>query len=224
MSEPLSLSVKEVTENIRHAAEAAGRDPGDVRLVAASKTVPADRLIDAISAGVQTFGENRVQEAAAKWPQVRAEHPGVELHLIGPLQSNKASVAVRLFDVIQSLDTTKLAQTLVRCRDNGVTLPRLLCQVNIGEEPQKAGVLPEDVEHFVRDCQHSHGLELIGLMCIPPQGQDPTPYFTRLARMRDWLGMEHCSMGMSGDYVEAVRHGATMVRVGSGIFGGRTSL
>lgn len=224
MNEPLSRAVKVVTDQIRQAAAAAGRDPGDVLLVAASKTVPADRLCDAISAGVQAFGENRVQEAAGKWPQVRAEHPGVELHLIGPLQSNKVSAAVRLFDVIQSLDSTKVAQALVRCRDNGATLPRLLCQVNIGQEPQKAGVLPDHVEGFVGDCQEIYGLEVTGLMCIPPQGQDPTPYFTHLARMRDRLGMEHCSMGMSGDYTEAVRHGATMVRVGSGIFGRRTSL
>jgi pyridoxal phosphate enzyme (YggS family) len=220
----LSSAVKAVTANIRHAAEAADRDPDEVRLVAASKTVPADRLLDALNAGVKTFGENRVQEAVSKWPQIRVEFPEVELHLIGPLQSNKASIAVRLFDVIQSLDTSKLAQTLVRCRDNGATLPRLLCQVNIGQEPQKAGVLPEDVERFVRDCQLDHGLELIGLMCIPPQGEDPTPYFIRLAHMRDRLGVEHCSMGMSGDYVEAIRYGATMVRVGSRIFGGRMSL
>ncbi|GGP39067.1 YggS family pyridoxal phosphate-dependent enzyme [Streptomyces abikoensis] len=215
-------------ENVRRAvAEAcarAGREPGSVTLVAASKTVPADVLERTIEAGQLVFGENRVQEAKAKWPELRGRCPDLELHLIGPLQSNKAREAVALFDVIHSLDRPSLSAALAReCARQG-RRPRLFVQVNTGKEPQKAGVLPDDADAFLADCRETHGLDVVGLMCIPPAGEPPEPHFSTLAKIAARNGLELLSMGMSTDYATAVEYGATHVRVGSAIFGSRPPL
>lgn len=217
----LGTRFRDVEREVAQAAERCGRRPADVRLVAASKTVDPVRLRHAISEGMTVCGENRVQEAASKWPDIRTVHPEIKLHLIGPLQSNKVNEAVRLFDVVHSLDRPKLAAALAACRDRGAELPQLLVQINIGNESQKAGVSPDELDGFVRACTKSYDLKVDGLMCIPPSGQDPSPYFAEMERMRQDLGLAECSMGMSGDFGVAIEHGATLVRVGSRIFGER---
>ncbi|MGE3966671.1 MAG: YggS family pyridoxal phosphate-dependent enzyme [Dongiaceae bacterium] len=203
------------------AARAAERDPAAVTLVAVGKTHGAAAIEAAIRAGQRIFGENRVQEAAAKYPALRERHPGLELHLVGPLQSNKTADAVGLFDVIETLDREKLARALAAERDKGRRLPRCYIQVNTGEEPQKAGVAPAKAAAFVRLCRDELALPVEGLMCIPPAGEEPAPHFALLAKLAREQGLPAVSMGMSGDFETAIRLGATHVRVGTAIFGAR---
>ncbi|MFI9201085.1 YggS family pyridoxal phosphate-dependent enzyme [Streptomyces sp. NPDC053048] len=212
-------------ETVRRAVEdactRAGRDPRSVTLVAASKTVPAEVLERTVEAGLSVFGENRVQEAKAKWPPLRERFPALELHLIGPLQSNKAREAVALFDVIHSVDRPGLCEALARQSERQGRRPRLFVQVNTGAEPQKAGVLPDDADAFLTTCRQSYGLDVVGLMCIPPAGAPPEPHFELLASIAARNGLAGLSMGMSTDFAEAIACGATHVRVGSAIFGSR---
>jgi len=210
-----------VRQEIALAAEAAGRDPDSVRLVAVTKTVPAQVIKEAIEAGQRCFGENRVQEADAKWPALKERHPGIELHLIGPLQSNKVREAVDLFDVIESLDRPKLARALAEEMARADKRPRLFVQVNTGEEPQKAGVPPGEAESFVALCRETFGLAVDGLMCIPPFDEEAAMHFALLAKLAERLGVKQLSMGMSGDFARAIAFGATHVRVGTAIFGAR---
>ncbi|MBY4608683.1 YggS family pyridoxal phosphate-dependent enzyme [Rhizobium sp. 9T] len=199
----------------------AGRPAGSVRLVAVSKTFEAEAIRPAIEAGQRIFGENRVQESQGKWPALKAENPDVELHLIGPLQSNKAADAVALFDVIETVDREKIARALAEeMKRQGKTL-RLYVQVNTGLEPQKAGIAPDDTPAFVSLCRGELGLPIEGLMCIPPAEENPGPHFALLAKLASKCGVEKLSMGMSGDYEIAIAFGATSVRVGSAIFGAR---
>lgn len=213
-----------VVERVAEAARTAGRDPEGLKLVAVSKTFEAEDILPVLKAGHRVFGENRVQEAKRKWPTLKARFPDVELHLIGPLQSNKAREAVEFFDVIHSLDRPSLAAELAKAlgkMEPGRPRPRFLVQVNTGREPQKAGVMPEKTAAFVRDCGESFGIVVDGLMCIPPAEDDPAPHFALLAKLRGELGLAELSMGMSGDFETAIAHGATIVRVGSAIFGTR---
>ncbi|HYM33207.1 MAG TPA: YggS family pyridoxal phosphate-dependent enzyme [Candidatus Cybelea sp.] len=210
-----------VRARIAAAAKDAARDPTSVHLVAVSKTHGPERIREAIDAGQRMFGENRVQEAAAKWPVLRAAVPDIELHLIGPLQTNKVRDALRLFDVIETVDRPKLAQTLAR--DMAASGKRPLCyvQVNTGEEAQKAGVAPRDADAFIKLCRDELGLPVVGLMCIPPVDQEPSPHFALLAKIAKRNNLAILSMGMSADYEIAVAFGATHVRVGTAIFGAR---
>ncbi len=210
-----------VQEEIALAASAAGRDPASVKLVAVTKTVPLDVIEEAIGAGQRLFGENRVQEAQAKWPFLRERHPDIELHLIGPLQSNKVREAVALFDVIETVDRPKLARALAEEMARTGKRPRLFVQVNTGEEPQKAGVLPAGTDEFVAFCRQDLNLAVEGLMCIPPFDEEPAMHFALLAKIAARLGFEELSMGMSGDFVRAIQFGATYVRIGTAIFGAR---
>jgi len=197
------------------------RDPASVTLVAASKRVPADVLEQAIAAGQKAFGENRVQEARQKWPPLRERHPGLELHLIGPLQTNKVRDAVILFDVIQSVDRPGLCEALGRHCDGLRRQPRLFVQVNTGAEPQKAGILPQHADAFIVACRREFGLKIAGLMCIPPADAPPARHFSVLFEIAARNRLDLLSMGMSADFTLAVEHGATHVRVGSAIFGDR---
>jgi pyridoxal phosphate enzyme (YggS family) len=210
-----------VRQEIALAAEAAGRKPAKVKLVAVTKTVPAPVIEEAIAAGQRVFGENRVQEASAKWPALKQQHAGIELHLIGPLQSNKTREAVALFDVIETLDRPKLARALAEEMAREDKRPRLFVQVNTGEEPQKAGVAPGETEAFVTLCRETFGLSIDGLMCIPPLDEEPAMHFALLAKLAERLGIAELSMGMSGDFARAIQFGATYVRVGTAIFGER---
>lgn len=211
----------EVKRRIAGAAREAGRDPAEITLVAVSKTHGPDRVRELLVAGHRIFGENRVQEAQEKFPALKSEYPDLELHLIGPLQTNKARDAVALFDVIQSVDREKLAATLAKeMARAGRQLPCFI-QVNTGEEPQKAGVLPADIDAFVAACRDTHKLPVTGLMCIPPVDEEPALHFALLAKMAARNGLPKLSMGMSADYETAVRLGATHVRVGSALFGAR---
>ncbi|MEL6197192.1 MAG: YggS family pyridoxal phosphate-dependent enzyme [Pseudomonadota bacterium] len=210
----------DIQARIAAAAETAGRDPATVALVAVSKVQPPERVEAVLDAGHRVFGENRVQEAAGKWPAWRARYPDLELHLIGPLQTNKARQAVELFDVIQSVDRPKLARKLAELfKETGRSLPVYL-QINTGEEPQKAGVLPAEAGAFVAECRDL-GLDVRGLMCIPPADEAPSLHFALLKKIAARNGLEGLSMGMSGDFEDAVALGATCVRVGSAIFGAR---
>ena len=213
-----------VREEIRLACESAGRPPSSVELVAVSKTMPAAAAEDAIEAGQRVFGENRVQEALAKWPALKELHPGLELHLIGPLQTNKVKDAVALFDVIQTVDRPKLARVLAEEMERTERRPRCFVQVNTGEEPQKAGVVPEDVAAFVTLCRETFNLPIVGLMCIPPLEEEPAMHFALLDKLADELGLAERSMGMSGDFETAIAFGATYVRLGTAIFGARVLL
>ena len=206
---------------IRAAEGAASRDAGTVTLVAVSKTYEADAIVPVLEAGQRIFGENRVQEAMAKWPALRERFEGIELHLIGPLQSNKSAEAVATFDVIETVDREKIAKALAAEIARQGKAPRLYVQVNTGEEPQKAGIAPGEAVAFVARCREVHGLAIEGLMCIPPADEDPAPHFDRLAALAREAGVASLSMGMSGDYAVAVAHGATGVRIGSAIFGAR---
>lgn len=210
-----------VREQVAAAEKAAGRPAGSVRLIAVSKTFDADGIRPVIAAGQRVFGENRVQEALAKWPALKAETPDTELHLIGPLQSNKARDAVALFDAIHTIDRDKIARAIAAEIARAGRSPRLLVQVNTGAEPQKAGVLPEDTDAFVDRCRSVHGLAIDGLMCIPPVEEAPVPHFALLAKIAARLGLASLSMGMSADFETAIAFGATDVRVGSAIFGTR---
>ncbi|MEZ5828070.1 MAG: YggS family pyridoxal phosphate-dependent enzyme [Hyphomicrobiales bacterium] len=213
-----------VKEEIALAAEAAGRLPARVKLIAVSKTVPAAVIEEAIEAGQRLFGENRVQEAHAKYPALKERHPDLELHLIGPLQSNKVRDAVALFDAIQTVDRPKLARALAEEMERQGARPRLFVQVNTGEEPQKAGIAPDATADFVALCRDTFNLTIDGLMCIPPFDEDPSPHFELLADLADELGLDELSMGMSGDFTKAIACGATYVRIGTAIFGERVLL
>ena len=212
----------EVARNLaelRAAIAAAGG--ADVTLVAASKAQPDDRLDAALAAGHRVFGENYVQEAEAHWGERRATHADLELHLIGPLQTNKAKDAVRLFDVIESLDRERLAAALAKAEAATGLTRRYCVQVNTGEEPQKAGIAPTEAVAFVERARAVHGLDVVGLMAIPPGGEPPGPHFALVAQLADEAGVPWRSMGMSADYLDAVQLGATHVRIGTGVFGAR---
>jgi pyridoxal phosphate enzyme (YggS family) len=211
----------EVQGRIAQAARAAGRDPASITLVAVSKTHGAERVRELLEAGHRVFGENRVQEAEEKFPALKAEYADLRLHLIGPLQTNKARDAVALFDVIESVDRERLAATLSKEMARAGRQLACYVQVNTGEEPQKAGVLPRDVDGFVASCRDVHKLPIVGLMCIPPVGEEPALHFALLAKMAARNGLAELSMGMSADYETAVRLGATHVRVGTALFGHR---
>jgi pyridoxal phosphate enzyme (YggS family) len=214
----------ELRVEIHAAAKKAKRNPGSVKLVAVTKTVPALTIEEAIAAGQRRFGENRVQEAESKYPLLlKTHHPGLELHLIGPLQSNKVDEAVALFDVIETVDRPKIARALAEAMARQGKRPRLFVQVNTGEEAQKAGIAPQDTDRFVAQCRDEFGLSIDGLMCIPPFDDEPSPHFALLAKIGKRLGLKELSMGMSGDFAKAVLFGATYVRVGTAIFGPRTS-
>jgi hypothetical protein len=213
--------LNKVRAAIASAAEGSGRTADDITLVAVSKTFPADAIRPVIEAGQRVFGENRVQEAEGKWPGLKAETPGIDLHLIGPLQSNKAANAVALFDVIETVDRDKIARALAAEMEKQGKAPRLYVQVNTGGEAQKAGIAPEAAAAFVGRCRAEHGLTISGLMCIPPVDEDPVPHFSRLRSLAAECGVPDVSMGMSADYETAIEQGATHVRVGSAIFGAR---
>lgn len=213
----------QIRERIVRVARESGRDPDDVTLVAVSKLQPAERIEAVLAEGHRVFGENRVQEAEGRWPDLRARYPGVELHLVGPLQTNKVRRAVELFDVIESVDRPKLARKLSETFDE--TNRRLPCfvQVNTGEEPQKAGIMPAEADAFIASCRNEHRLPVAGLMCIPPLGEEPALHFSLLRKIAERNGIAGLSMGMSDDFETAVRLGATVVRVGSALFGARPS-
>ncbi|PWR22594.1 YggS family pyridoxal phosphate-dependent enzyme [Zavarzinia aquatilis] len=210
-----------VEHRIAKAARGIGRDPAAVKLVAVSKTHDAEAVRAALAAGHRRFGENRVQEAEGKFPDLKAEYPDLELHLIGPLQTNKAKHAVALFDVIESVDREKVAAAIAEASEKLGRRPRCFIQVNTGEEPQKAGCLPAETDALVALCRDTHRLDVVGLMCIPPADDEPSLHFALLAKLAARNGLKELSMGMSGDYEVAVRLGATYVRVGTAIFGAR---
>ena len=214
------MSYQSVCERIAAAARDSGRAPEAVTLIAVSKTQPVDRVAAILAQGQRVFGENRVQEGQGRWPAFQAQYDGIALHLIGPLQTNKARVAVAMFDAIHSLDRLKLAEALARLAQERGACPDLFVQVNTGAEPQKAGVLPDDCDGFIATCR-ALDLPLRGLMCIPPEAEDPVPHFRMLAAMAARNGLTGLSMGMSGDFEAAIAIGATHVRVGSAIFGAR---
>ena len=211
----------EVTARVAAALRYSGRTSDPVALVAVSKTFDADAIRPVLEAGQRVFGENRVQESQEKWPALKEEYPDIELHLIGPLQSNKAADAVALYDVIETVDREKIARALAdEMRKQGRS-PRLYVQVNTGLEPQKAGVAPKEMPNFLRLCREELGLAIEGLMCIPPAEENPGPHFALLAKLAAECGVGKLSMGMSGDFETAIEFGATSVRVGSAIFGNR---
>lgn len=215
------MGLHEITRRIAAAETAAGRPQGTVRLIAVSKVQPPERVESVLEAGHRIFGENYVQEAAGKWPAWRERFPGVELHMIGPLQTNKLKLALGLFDAIHTLDRPSLAQKLARQVQSQGICPELFVQVNTGSEPQKAGILPSEADAFIADCR-GLDLALAGLMCIPPDDQDPVPHFRALREIAGRNGLAGLSMGMSADFESAIAEGATHVRVGSAIFGART--
>lgn len=214
------MSLSDIRARIAAAEAAAQRPAGSVQLIAVSKEQPEDRVLPVLEAGHRLFGENRVQEAAGKWPAWRDRFGAVDLHLLGPLQSNKARQAMELFQTIHSLDRPKLAQTFARLAQELGQCPRLFVQVNTGAEPQKAGILPEDADRFITDAR-ALDLPVIGVMCIPPVDEDPATHFAQLAEIGARNGLDALSMGMSDDFEVAIAHGATHVRVGSAIFGAR---
>lgn len=214
------MGLQDIRDRIAAAETAAGRAAGAVRLIAVSKTQTPDRIRPVLDAGHRTFGENRVQEAEGRWPPLRAELGRIDLHLIGPLQTNKARAAVGLFDAIHTLDRPRLLDTLARLAQDRGASPDIFIQVNTGAEPQKAGCLPSDADALVAAARAAD-LPLVGLMCIPPEGEDPAPHFRLLADIAARNGLAGLSMGMSGDFETAIAHGATHVRVGSAIFGAR---
>ena len=214
------MPLTDIADRVAAACARAGRAPGDVTLIAVSKLQPPERVEAVLDAGHRVFGENRVQEAQGKWPDWTARYPGCELHLLGPLQTNKARAALDLFDVIHSLDRPKLARRLADAAQDSGRCPGLFVQVNTGEEPQKAGISPEEADAFVAEAR-AMDLPLLGLMCIPPEGADPAPHFDLLAAIAARNGLAGLSMGMSADFETAIARGATHVRVGSAIFGAR---
>jgi|ERR1043165_767431 pyridoxal phosphate enzyme (YggS family) len=216
-----AASLARVRDEIAAACAQAGRDPATVTLIAVSKTFPQDAIEPVIAAGQRVFGENRVQEAKAKWPALRAAHPGLALHLIGPLQSNKAKDAVALFDAIHSIDRPSIAEALAKEIVRQERKPLLFVEINSGAEPQKAGVLPEQADAFIAACRETHRLEIAGLMCIPPFEEAAAPHFALTAKIAARNGLKLLSMGMSADFASAIAFGATHVRVGTAIFGTR---
>ena len=214
-------SLARVQSEVAQACTDAGRDPASVTLIAVSKTHAAETIEPVIAAGQRVFGENRVQEAKSKWPALTARHPGIALHLIGALQSNKAKEAVALFDAIHTVDRPSIAEALAKEIARQGRRPQLFVEINTGAEPQKAGVLPEQADAFVATCRESHGLEIAGLMCIPPFEEAPGPHFALTAKIAARNGLKLLSMGMSADFATAIAFGATHVRVGTAIFGGR---
>ncbi|MBW8813820.1 MAG: YggS family pyridoxal phosphate-dependent enzyme [Caulobacterales bacterium] len=218
---PDAEGYRDVVARIARAAQAAGRDPASVTLVAVSKQQPWEAIEPVLAAGQAVFGENRVQEAMARW-EGRTE--GLELRLIGPLQTNKAREAVTFFDVIESLDREKLARSLAEEGQKQGRAPRLYVQVNTGEEPQKAGIIPAEADAFIAACRGAYGLQVEGLMCIPPAEEPPGPHFALLRKIAERNGLARLSMGMSADFETAIRFGATSVRVGSAVFGARSPI
>jgi len=219
--ETAAARLAEVRARIVDAAREVASDPSEIQLVAVSKTFGSEAIIPVIEAGQRIFGENRVQEAQGKWPALQERWPDIELHLIGPLQSNKARDAVELFDMIQTIDRPKIARVVSREIEAVGRSPRLLIQVNTGEEPNKAGIAPAETVDFMQYCLGELGLKIEGLMCIPPIDEEPAVHFAFLAKLADQCGLSRLSMGMSADYETAVEFGATWVRVGSAIFGPR---
>ncbi|RVT96889.1 YggS family pyridoxal phosphate-dependent enzyme [Rhodovarius crocodyli] len=217
----IAENLRRILDRIADATARANRPEGSVRLVAVSKTHPAEAVIEALAAGQLLFGENRVQEAAGKFPDLRPAHPAMRLHVIGGLQTNKAEDAVKIADVIESLDRPKLAQSLARAEQKLGLKRKYLVQVNVGDEDQKSGIPRAETADFLRACREEHGLNVTGLMCIPPAEGDPRPHFAWLAEQGAKLGLPILSMGMSGDFEAAIAEGATHVRVGTAIFGHR---
>jgi pyridoxal phosphate enzyme (YggS family) len=215
------VGIEAVRAEVGRACRDAGRETDGVTLVAVSKTFGADAVEPVITAGQRVFGENRVQEAKAKWPPLLSRYGGIELHLVGPLQSNKAKEAVALFDAIHSVDRDSLAAALGKEIARQGRRPLLFAEVNIGAEPQKAGVAPQEIDAFLAACRERHGLEISGLMCIPPEGEAPAPYFALTAKIAGRNGLKLLSMGMSADFPTAIAFGATHIRVGTAIFGAR---
>jgi pyridoxal phosphate enzyme (YggS family) len=220
-TDDIAANLAAVRQAIADAAHGAGRDPAGVTLVAVGKVQPVEKLEAALQAGQRVFGENRVQEAKAKFPALREHYPDIELHLIGPLQTNKVKDAVALFDVIETVDRPKLAQALAEEMAKQGRSLRCYVEVNTGAEPQKAGILPQDVPSFIESCRTEYGLPIAGLMCIPPADEEPALHFALLTDLARRLGLDVISMGMSGDFETAVRFSATHVRVGTAIFGAR---
>lgn len=214
------MSLAEITSRIQKAEELAGRAVGSTHLIAVSKVQPNERVAEVLDQGHRLFGENKVQEAAGKWPDFREQYENVHVHLLGPLQTNKARQAMQLFEAIHSVDRPKLAKTLARLAQELGSCPDLFIQVNTGEEPQKAGVLPAEADAFVKECRELD-LPIQGLMCIPPAEEEPSLHFALLAKIAARNGLSGLSMGMSGDFESAIALGATHVRVGSAIFGAR---
>src|SRR4030081_2929262 len=212
-----------VEQDIARACQQARRDRSSVTLIAVSKTFDAGAISPVIEAGQRVFGENRVQEAKTKWPGLMSAYPGIGLHLIGPLQSNKAKEAVALFDAIHSIDRPSICEALAKEIDSQKRRPELFVQLNTGEEPQKAGIAPAEADGFIAACRDRYGLQISGLMCIPPLNDAPAPHFALTAEIAARNGLKHLSMGMSADFVTAIQFGATHVRVGSAIFGHRSS-
>lgn len=217
----IAANLSEIRAHMEAAAKSADRDPSAVALIAVAKTHPADAVEAALAAGQTVFGENRVQEAQGKYPELQRRYPDLRLHLIGPLQTNKVRDAVALFDAIQTVDREKLARALSAEMARQNRKLALFIQVNIGEEPQKAGIAPREADAFIRLCREELGLAIAGLMCIPPAEHQPAPYFALLREIARRNGLAELSMGMSGDYESAIRLGATLVRVGTAIFGTR---
>lgn len=216
-----AAAIADIEQRIAAAAREAGRDPSTAHLIAVTKTFDADAIIPALEAGHRLFGENRVQEAKAKWPALRERYPDLALHLIGPLQSNKTREAVALFDAIHTVDRPKIARAIAEEQKHQGKRLKLFIQVNTGEEPQKAGIPPKEAAAFLAHCRDELGLEIAGLMCIPPQEEEAAVHFAFLAKLAGDLGLSELSMGMSGDFETAAAFGATYVRVGSAIFGAR---
>jgi pyridoxal phosphate enzyme (YggS family) len=218
---PLPNGLAAVEQEIARACKEARRDRGSVTLIAVSKTFDADAITPVIEAGQRVFGENRVQEAKAKWPALISACPGIAVHLIGPLQSNKAREAVALFDAIHSVDRPSLCEALAKEIASQNRRPQLFVQLNTGEEAQKAGIAPAQADAFIADCREKYGLEISGLMCIPPVDDAPAPHFALTAKIAARNGLKNLSMGMSADFATAIEFGATHIRVGSAIFGTR---
>jgi PLP dependent protein len=221
MEEVIAANLAAVRQRIGTAARAAGRTPDSVTLVAVSKTHPAASVREALAAGHRAFGENRVQEAQGKYPQLRREFPDLALHLIGPLQTNKVRDAVAGFDVIETVDRPRLAQALAKEMERTGRRVPCLVEVNTGEEPQKTGVIPAEADAFIDACRNSFGLAIVGLMCVPPLDEEPAPHFALLREIARRNGLDILSMGMSADFEKAIRFGATHVRIGTAIFGAR---
>ena len=221
MNLPHHRALRDVSARIEAAAQAAGRKASEITLIAVSKTFGAVDILPVLQAGQTTFGENRVQEAAGKWPGLRSSASRLELHLIGPLQSNKAADAVRLFDAIHTIDRPRIAQAIAAEMAKQARHLQLFIQVNTGDEKQKAGVSVASADSFIAECRNKYGLQISGLMCIPPVNEVPDRHFELLAQIARRNGLKNLSMGMSGDFETAIKHGATHVRVGSAIFGAR---